>query len=828
MAEQLVEYQAIKKKATQTENEGLIQLRDLFFKCLSKWYWFVISLIICVGVAMLYILRTPPVYTRSTEIQIKSEGQGKSMPGGIQSFNDLGIFRTSTNVNNELKAFKSPDNMFEIVRRLHLDMNYSIDGHFHPHTLYGRQLPVVATIGGLGDEETAAFDIDLKGDKVALSDFVINGEKVKGEVVGKFNDSINTPIGNVYIASTDRYNTKSKSSYPTIHVRRSGIYPTSMSYLGKLGVGLDNKETDVITITCHDVSTQRAEDILNMLIVVYNESWVKDKNKITESTSEFINERLALIAQDLGDVDANIADIKSSNLTPDLEAAASLALSQSSAMNTQIMDVDNQLSMANFVRDFVKGASSQQIIPVTTGIGSTSIEAQITSYNQQVMARNELVAGTSENNTLAQSKEQTINALRESIIASLDNQILALNTQKNSLRKNERAATGKLSANPEQEKDLLSVARQQKVKESLYLFLLQKLEENELSQAFTAYNTRVIKHPSGGMAPTSPNRSQILLIAVILGLLIPLAIIYIMENMNTTIRGRQDLSDLTMPFLGEIPQAFVEKRRMPWEKEPEHNKKVVVVQQGKRDVINEAFRVVRTNLEFMTKEDQSNVIIFTSYNVNSGKTFTTMNMGIAIALKGKKVLLIDGDLRKASLSAYIDSPKVGLSNYLGGQFDNVNDAIIQHPEYETLFVLPVGTIPPNPTELISEARFGEAIAKLREQFDYILIDCPPIEILADTQIIEKEADRTLFVVRAGLMEKGLLVDLENVYQENKFKNMSLILNGTTDDGGRYGYHYGYRYGYGSRYGYHYGYGSRYGYGYAYGNQPKKKKKFGIF
>lgn len=820
MAAQQQEYQAAPKKPQQNKQDDWLQIRDLLVQCLNKWYWFVISLAICVGIAIFYILRTPPVYNRTTEIQIKSEGQGKSMPGGVQSFNDLGIFRTSTNVNNELKAFQSPDNMYEIVRRLHLNTSYSIDGHFHAHTLYGRQLPVEVSIGGLGEEESASFDLDLDGKTAKLSSFILNGEKMKGDAKGNLNDSIKTPIGNVYVASTERYH--GAGSYPTIHIARSGVYSAVMRYLGEISVGLDGKESDVITIGCRDVSTQRAEDILNMLIVVYNEKWVQDKNKITESTSQFINERLALIANDLGDVDESISEYKSTNLIPDVGAAASLALTQSSNMSNQIMSLNNNLSMAKYIRNFIGNSSVTDFIPANTGIGSSSIEAQITSYNTLVMERNELVASTSEQNTQAMSKEQTISSIRQSILSSLDNQILALQTQIDNLRKGERQATGKLAANPEQEKDLLSVTRQQKVKESLYLFLLQKLEENELSQAFTAYNTRIIKHPSGSMSPSSPNRSRILLIAILLGLLIPIAIIYLKENMNTTIRGRQDLNDLTLPFLGEIPQAFPEKRQLPWEKKHEEKQQLVVVQQGKRDVINEAFRVVRTNLEFMTKEDQSNVIIFTSYNVNSGKTFTTMNMSIAIALKGKKVLAIDGDLRKASLSAYVDSPKVGISNYLGGQFDNINDVIVQHPDFETLYVLPVGTIPPNPTELISEDRFGEAIEKLRQQFDYILIDCPPIEILADTQIIEKQADRTLFVVRAGLMERGLLNDLQNVYDEGKFKNMSLILNGTTDDGGRYGYHYGYRYGYGSRYGYHYGYN------YGYGGKTKRKKKFLFF
>ena len=783
----------LKIKAAKGDSNDLQRIKGLFFACISRWYWFLISVLICVGIAWLHVRRTPPTYVRSTDIQIKSEGQGKSMPGGIQSFNDLGIFRSSTNVHNELRTFRSPDNMFEIVRRLNLDLNYSVDGRFHKHTLYGRQLPVNVTIGGIKNDQTANFDINLKGGGVTLSNFVFNGEEIKGEVKGKLNDSIKTPIGNIYVAPTEIYS--GREDYPVIHLSRNTVYNSAMHYLAEVTVGVEDKETDVITITCRDVSPERAEDILGLLTVVYNEKWIADKNKITESTSAFIRDRLDKISVDLNNVDEGIADFKSSTLTPDISAAAGMYMGRSVQMGDEIMSLNNNLTMTHYIRDFIAKAPKDALIPSTAAIGNSSLESQIASYNSQMIERNNLVAASSEHNSSVQEKDAMLATLRGSLLASIDNQERALKTQIGSLQKSERQTTGKLAANPEQEKDLLSVTRQQKVKEALYLFLLQKLEENELSQAFTAYNTRVIKEPSGSMAPASPDMNKFLMIALIIGLIIPFAVIYLKEQLNTTVRGRQDLNVLTIPFLGEIPQAYLEKKRMPWQKKSSEAKSThIVVEQGKRDVINEAFRVVRTNLEFMTKEHQSNVIIFTSYNVNSGKTFTAMNMAITIALKGKNVLVIDGDMRKASLSAYVESPEYGISNYLSGKFDNVNDVIVQHPEYKTLSILPVGTIPPNPTELISEDRFGEAISKLRNQYDYILIDCPPVEILADTQIIEKLSDRTIFVVRAGLMERGLLSELEAMYQEHKFKNLSVILNGTNKENsgyGRYGYTYGY-------------------------------------
>ena len=295
------------------------------------------------------------------------------------------------------------------------------------------------------------------------------------------------------------------------------------------------------------------------------------------------------------------------------------------------------------------------------------------------------------------------------------------------------------------------------------------------------------------MIPTAPVKKNILMVAFALGLLIPVVIIFMRENMNTRIRGRKDLESVTVPFIGEIPQ-FTRKKKGLFAKKPQEVK-AIVVKEGSRDIINEAFRVLRTNLEFMTgKDKRSNVIVVTSFNPGSGKSFLTMNIAVSFAIKGKKVLVIDGDLRHGSASSYIDSPAKGLSDYLGGRIDNLNEIIVSDSKHKSMDILPVGTIPPNPTELLFDERLKQVIDTVRERYDYVLIDCPPIELVADTQIIEKLADRTIFVVRAGLLERSMLAELDKIYGEKKYKNMSLILNGTEGSGGRYGYRYGYRYG----------------------------------
>lgn len=780
--------------------DDFLRIQDLLYLCLMKWQWFVLSLVVTVGVATVYLLRTPAVYTRTASVLIKEDSKGKSVSSDLESFSEFGLFQSSTNVNNELVTFQSPALMTEVVKRLRLDMNYFVPGKFHRQVAYGLTLPVDVTISDLPENESAGFTLDVQPDStLLLSDFIRNGTELDGmDIKGRLLDSITTPLGKIIIHTTPNY--VNGETY-TLYVGKSSLYNTVDSYASNLSVSLNNEKASVIDLSFKDNSIQRAEDVLSMLISIYNENWVKDKNQIAVSTSMFINERLGIIEQELGNVDEDISSYKSEHLLPDVQAASSMYMAQSSQTNAQILALNNQLYMTRYIRNYLANdANRTQLLPANSGIESANIESQIAEYNKQLLQRNSLVANSSTENPLVVDMDQALASMREAVIRSIDNQIVTLNSQIKSLRQTEQQTTSRIAANPTQAKYLLSVERQQKVKEALYLFLLQKREENELSQAFTAYNTRIVTPPHGSMLPTSPVRKNIFMVAFALGLLIPLVIIFMRENMNTRVRGRKDLENVTAPFIGEIP-LFVRRKKGIFGKKPQEVK-AVVVKEGSRDIINEAFRVLRTNLEFMTGKDNRSVILVTSFNPGSGKSFLTMNIAVSLAIKGKKVLVIDGDLRHGSASAYIDSPDKGLSDYLGGRIDNLNEIIVPDPKQKSMDIIPVGTIPPNPTELLFDERLKQAIDTVREQYDYVLIDCPPIELVADTQIIEKLADRTVFVIRSGLLERSMLVELEKIYEEKKYKNMSLILNGTKGSGGRYGYRYGYHYGYGS--GYHYG------------------------
>lgn len=568
------------------------------------------------------------------------------------------------------------------------------------------------------------------------------------------------------------------------------------SYTQKLWAELGNEDATIINLSIDDASVQKAEDILNTLIEVYNEKWIQDKNQIAVSTSRFIGERLGVIENELGHVDENISNYKSEHLLPDVQAASSLYMSQSAENKKEIQTLTNQLATAQFIRRELGGKEMNQPLPTNSGIANVNIESQIGEYNKMVLDRNRLIANSSEKNPLVKDLGNSMQSMKRTILQSVDNLIVSLNTQIRSIRQQEATTTQQLASNPSQAKYLLSVERQQKVKEELYLYLLQKREENELSQAFTAYNTRMITAPRGSALPTAPNKKNILLVALALGLLVPAVIIFMQENMNTKVRGKKDLENLSVPYLGEIPLYFRNKK-----KKNKFSEYAIVVEEGNRNIINEAFRVLRSNVDFMkSKNTEQKVFIETSFNPGSGKSFLSMNIAMSFAIKGKKVLVIDGDLRHGTISAYVGSPKKGLSDYLGNKEVVWNELLVIDKKYPNLHIIPVGTIPPNPTELLEDGSLATLMQDLRDEYDYIFIDCPPIDIVADTQIIEQYADRTLFVVRAGLLDRSLLPELESIYQEKRFKNLSVILNGTESTGGRYGYRYGYHNGYDSYYG----------------------------
>lgn len=784
------------KTAAGKPADDFIRIQDLWGLFLPRWRWFVLSIIVTMTAAMLYLMSTPSIYTRSAAILVKDDSKSGSSSSAASEFSDLGIFRSNTNINNELFTLKSPALMAEVVRRLGLNETYHVRQGLKNVGLY-KANPVAVTYCQ-PMEEPISFNIRIDSQNACtISDLMVSGVESKETYVGQMGDSIHTVAGTLLITPTQYYNNTHIGT--SIRYAKNKVDATADSYLQALRVELGSKDATIINLIINDVSVRKAEDILNTLIQVYNEKWIQDKNQIAVSTSQFIGDRLSVIESELGHVDDNISSFKSEHLMPDVQAASSLYMAQSAENKKELLILNTQLSTARYILKELKEKKLNQPLPTNSGIANTNIENQISEYNNMVLNRNRLIANSSEKNPLVKDLANSLQSMQRTIIQSVDNLIVSLNTQIRSIREQEVTTTSQLASNPSQAKYLLSVERQQKVKEELYLYLLQKREENELSQAFTAYNTRVTTAPRGSMVPTSPQKMKILLIAFALGLVFPGGVIFLKEHMNTRVRGRKDLENMNVPFVGEIPMVDGNKKKAG--KKTKENECAVVVKEKSRDVINEAFRVVRTNLEFMAQGNK--VIMVSSMNPGSGKTFITMNLAVSFAIKDKKVAVIDLDMRRASLSAYVNKPKTGVSNYLGGQVSDWKEIVVNNVVHANVGVIPVGTIPPNPSELLFSPKMETLIASLRKEYDLVFIDCPPVEIVADTSIIAKWADMTLFVVRSGLMEREMLPVIDSYYADHKLNNMALLLNGTTVAyGGRYGYH---RYGY--RYGYHYGYGN---------------------
>lgn len=598
--------------ARPNQAEDFIRLQDLLYLCLAKWRWFILSLVVTLGIATYYTLTTPNVYQRTASLMIKDESKSQSISSDVASmFSDMGMGNMKSNVYNELIAIQSPAVLLETGKRLKLDVDYAIDGTFHKQALYGNDLPVTVDFIGFTDEQSGSFKLQLHPDgtyevsyfKGATND----GTPVDtdGELKAKVGQIIRTPLGKIKVDKAASFSQFVKNDEaPILYVSRTNVYAMTDRIKGSLSASLNEVKSTVIDITYKDVLPKRAEDVINTVITVYRKNWLDDKNQMTVSTSHFITERLGVIERELGDVDKNISAFKSSNLLPDVEAAAQQYMQKSTEVDKQIMDLNSRLAIAQYIRNYLTGkVGKNQLLPSNTGIESPGIEQQITEYNKSQLERNNIVANSSEQNPLVADYDQSLTSMRKSISASLDNFVVTLKTQLGTLQANEAATTSQIASNPNQAKYLQTVGRQQKVKEALYLFLLQKREENELSKAFTAYNTRIITPPTGDNTPVEPVRRKILLIALVLGFLIPMVVIYIREKANTTVRGRKDLKKVNVPFLGEIPFSISRKNRPTLEQRIKFWKKpkevrMIVVKAGKRDIVNEAFRVLRTNFEF--------------------------------------------------------------------------------------------------------------------------------------------------------------------------------------------------------------------------------------
>ena len=804
-------------------SEKLFSFRDIWALFWGHKWWYVLSLLLAGSIAYFYLYRTPKLY-QSTEKIIIEDDQSAAMLSDLSA-----TMRRRTyygqNVANEIYAFKSSDLMTKAVERLGLETNYSDLMFLRERELYNKT-PFVMTILG-DDNKASSFSFIVKkmgNNSFILDNFTVGGVEMETKpVAGSFGDSLVTPVGSLRLTESPYFYTWGDD----IRVSWATARNRAVRYAGRMGVAASKDESSVVTLSLTDYSPERARNVLATVLDIYNEQWVENKNRAAANTSEFIAERLVILQKELGDIDNDIKEYKQQNQITDVGAVSGQYLSQSSSYSEKAFANSNQLAISQMIRDRLNDPTqSRSLLPSNSGLTNATIESQISAYNSTLMKRDKYLNESSEANPMVADLNANLDAMKANITRSLDNNISALQLQQSKIAAQEGVIMGKLASTSGQALQLQSMSRDQKVKESLYIYLLQKREENELATQLNVSNNRLIQSATNG-TPISPVAKKIYMIALLLGLGIPFLIFFLRILFNTTVRTRADVSKLKVPFLAEIPQMGLDKKNFFSLRKPnkfDDNNCNIVVQQGKRDVINEAFRVLRTNLDMMTGNAEGcHVVMVTSFNPNAGKTFTIMNMAASMAIKGSKVLLLDLDLRKASLSTKLEKKGSGVASYLNGRVDDYHPHIQEVSE--NLDILPVGSLPPNPAELLVSDKFKEMVASMRNEYQYIFMDCPPVDIVADTSIISRSADITIFIIRAGLFDKQALPALDELYDRGNYNRMAFILNGVERMQGSYGQHYGsgnYGYGYGS-YGYGKGHGYGYGYG-SYGEQDEDDKK----
>lgn len=763
------------------KNDQGLNIVDLFMYLASQWKWFLLSILICGGIAWYNYARAPLVYFRSATVIIK-DPSNKASTSGLDRFDN---FINKVNVANEILQFRSKKLMREVVQRVHADVSYQIKDGLRSNELYNES-PVLVSLPDALPEQSFSFTMTLKDAKtVTLSDF--SGIEAKPSYEVALNDTVAIIEGMNVVVTATNYLRDSWLNTP-IRVQKLPVESMVNYYKNALGIQQEEEEASILTLALKDSSPARAEDVLNTLITVYNEEAIKEKNQVAVNTANFINERLIIIERELGNVESNLESFKQRNQIVDIASSAGMYMTESQKYNADAMELETQLRLANFIKDYLTDPGKEtDLIPSNTGISDMNIENQISLYNAAKLKRDHLIDDSSVNNPVVQELNNSLRAMKQSIIRAVDNMIVSLNVKRNDAQNREMRAQDRVTAIPTKERQMLSIERQQKIKEALYLFLLNKREENALSQAMADNNARVIDGAEGSNAPISPNRNRILLLGLLVGIALPGAVCLAILFMDTRVHGRKDIEGATsVPYLGEIP---LDKEAMK-----DHRKQVMAVKEQGDDIVSEAFRILRTNMAFLSKKDKpAQVITFTSFNIGAGKTFIARNLSMSLAYMKKRVVMVDLDIRKGTLSRHFGHYHVGVTNYLSDNTVKVDD-IIQHQEGFDL--IPAGILAPNPAELLMDNRLDELMSELRTRYDYIIADNVPVGLIADATIANRIADLTIFVVRAGKLDRRQLPDIEKLYQEKKLKNMALVLNGANPERHGYGYSYGYGYGYG--------------------------------
>lgn len=762
-------------------------MTDILNMVLSNWYWFLLSILVCGLIGAFYLHRTAPKYQRTATVLVKDSRKGSGTE--MIAFNDLlgGMGRRS--VDNEVYIFKSRRLMEEVVKKYDLTTNYYVKGRIRTSDMYGRT-PVVVKFVSKEPFRECGFTYNIvDNNRIHFSQFTGFEDF---EITAAIGDTVLTPIGSFTTAATPYFESYHDKE---IIVRKIPLNEATEAYRKRLKCEISDKQASVITLTFADRIPRRAEHIINGIIDAYNIDAIKDKQAISNLTEEFINERLATLSEELNLADSDIATFKQENRLYSLENEARMGAEEIKRLKSEALSLEANMEMAAYIREYLSDQTAEySLIPaavVTMSGASSALTTQIDNFNRYVLDYQRLRSSSSAANPVLLDLGNQISALRGVIIESLTSHIEGLRLQIDHINREQSIADSRMQSSPTREKELLSKARQQKVKEELYIYLLTKLEENALTGATAESNARIIDSAHGSNKPISPRKSIIYLLALVMGVAIPFSILYLYETLNTTVRSRRDLEEyLTIPFLGDIPR---------------YDGKIgngIVVREDGRDAVSESFRMLRTNLSFMSVDNPIQVIMLTSSIPHSGKTFVSSNLALTLATSGKRVLVIDFDLRRRTFSKQMGhrNDRRGLTSYLTNKISSLDDIITPSEIDSNLDFIFSGPQPPNPAEMLMSQRVDQLMSELRARYDFVILDSVPAMAVADAMIIDRLVDLTIYVIRQGNLDRRHLPEIENLHREKKFHNMSIVLNSVTHSKRTYGYGNGYGYGYG--YGYY--------------------------
>ena len=742
-----------------------INIIDLFMYLLSKWRWFVLSLVVFVGIAWIVYASRPFVYFASATVIIK-DPSNKTSTAGLDRYDN---FINKVNVANEILQFRSKKLLRDVVERVHADVSYKVEDRLRERELYTQSPLAVNFIDAIPGRWVSMTVTPLTADSVRVS--IPQGDKKSRVMTAAVSDTLGIGDGvRAVVTRTNYYNSSWKGK--DIFVTKMPVESMVAYYRGAIGIRQEGEESSILNLSIRDASPMRARDVLNMLITVYNEDAINDKNQVAINTANFINDRLIIIERELGSVETDLESFKKDNQVVDISSTAGMYMQETQKYTSSVLELETQLELADYIKSYLTDPTKEvDLIPANTGISDMNIESQINQYNAIKLRRDKLIDDSSEMNPVVQELNNSLRAMKQTIIRAVDNMIVSLNVRLNDVRSREQRAQERMTSIPTQQREMLSIERQQKIKESLYMFLLNRREENALSQAMADNNARVIDEADGSMSPVSPSRNKILILGALAGLAVPGIIFLMMLFLDTRVHTRKDIEDaVDIPFLGEIPLDRHLKRK--------RDQAGPAVEEKSRDVLSEAFRILRTNMSFMTDRDgRSQVFTLTSINEGAGKTFISVNLAASLAYTGKKVVMVDLDIRKGTLSKSFGHRGTGLTDYLANPKLTADDILHKSDVHGVPDMVTAGSSAPNPTELLLSSRLDDLFAELKRRYDYIIADGVPVGLVADAMVTNRVADLTIFVVRAGRLDRRALPDIGKMYSEKKLVNMALVLNG---------------------------------------------------